>query len=360
MPAEQTGSVIQRGKGWAVRYRDHENQPRRKGGFASKREARKWLDGQLDTVEKNRARIARGESIEEPVAMLTVRQLVDKLIDGHTGASGTKATLRHRLRYLVDEFGDKAVDRVRFLALHEWYGSDAIPAGSRWGVGKAVRQAFSFAVSAGLIEESPAAGLVLGAMPKADVETLTRTEVDLIDAELPRHLRGLVIFAAETGLRPEELTGLDVADVDRQARTVTVRRRYVGGELLPGLKTSRRTGKTERVVPLTSRALAALDARKPQRLSPILFPGKRGGRLDWHHFRGHVWTPTIEGLDGVEHRTPYSLRHTFISNALAAGVPTIEVAEVAGTSMAMIEHTYGHVTTGARDRLVAALEAAAL
>ena len=37
----------------------------------------------------------------------------------------------------------------------------------------------------------------------------------------------------------------------------------------------------------------------------------------------------------------------------------IEVAEVAGTSMAMIEHTYGHVTSGARDRLVAALEAAA-
>jgi integrase len=51
------------------------------------------------------------------------------------------------------------------------------------------------------------------------------------------------------------------------------------------------------------------------------------------------------------------LRHTFISNMLAAGVPTFEVARIAGTSVAMIEATYGHLVPDAVDRARAALEA---
>ena len=36
------------------------------------------------------------------------------------------------------------------------------------------------------------------------------------------------------------------------------------------------------------------------------------------------------------------MRHTFISEALAAGNPTLDVAEWAGTSVTMIEATYRH------------------
>ena len=45
----------------------------------------------------------------------------------------------------------------------------------------------------------------------------------------------------------------------------------------------------------------------------------------------------------------YVLRHTFASNALAAGVGTFELARVMGTSLEMIERTYGHLVTGADD-----------
>jgi integrase len=42
---------------------------------------------------------------------------------------------------------------------------------------------------------------------------------------------------------------------------------------------------------------------------------------------------------------PYVLRHTFASNALAAGVGTFELARYMGTSVEMIERTYGHLVT---------------
>jgi hypothetical protein len=45
----------------------------------------------------------------------------------------------------------------------------------------------------------------------------------------------------------------------------------------------------------------------------------------------------------------YVLRHTFASNALAAGVGTFELARYMGSSVEMIERTYGHLVAGADD-----------
>ena len=60
---------------------------------------------------------------------------------------------------------------------------------------------------------------------------------------------------------------------------------------------------------------------------------------------------------GLEHRTPYSLRHTFASFAIAAGIATFEIARMMGTSVEQIEKTYGHLLPDALDRGRAALEA---
>lgn len=54
---------------------------------------------------------------------------------------------------------------------------------------------------------------------------------------------------------------------------------------------------------------------------------------------------------------PYVLRHTFASNALAAGVGTFELARYMGTSVEMIERTYGHLVEGADDAFRSRLDA---
>ena len=53
----------------------------------------------------------------------------------------------------------------------------------------------------------------------------------------------------------------------------------------------------------------------------------------------------------------YVLRHTFASSALAAGVGTFELARYMGTSVEMIERTYGHLVTGADEAFRARLDA---
>ena len=52
-----------------------------------------------------------------------------------------------------------------------------------------------------------------------------------------------------------------------------------------------------------------------------------------------VWRPDTARI--------YDLRSTFASNALAAGVSVFELTRIMGTSVAMIERSYGTLTEGA-------------
>ena len=62
---------------------------------------------------------------------------------------------------------------------------------------------------------------------------------------------------------------------------------------------------------------------------------------------------------GLEQRGPYALRHTFATEALAAGVSTFELARLMGTSVAMIDRTYGHLARDSEDSIRLRLEARA-
>ena len=67
------------------------------------------------------------------------------------------------------------------------------------------------------------------------------------------------------------------------------------------------------------------------------------------------WNPAIRAA-GLEHRSPYALRHSYASFAIAAGVSMFELARFMGTSVAVIDRTYGHLPPDARDRAKLALD----
>ena len=60
---------------------------------------------------------------------------------------------------------------------------------------------------------------------------------------------------------------------------------------------------------------------------------------------------------GLEHRGPYAMRHTFASWAIAAGLPTFEIATTMGTSLEQLSKTYAHFLPGSADRARTALDA---
>jgi integrase len=165
-----------------------------------------------------------------------------------------------------------------------------------------------------------------------------------------------VIFAVETGLRPSEWAALESRHVDPRAGVVRVRQTIVDGRLRKYGKTSR----SRRDVPLTARALAALSDERLDSDSVLLFATTSGVHLDLDNWRRREWRPAVfaAGLDS--RLTPYAMRHTYASFALDAGVSIFELARLMGTSVRVIDDTYGHLVRGSLDRVRAALEERAM
>jgi integrase len=106
---------------------------------------------------------------------------------------------------------------------------------------------------------------------------------------------------------------------------------------------------------LPLRAAQAVAELPPRVDTPLLFPAERGGHLNLHNWRRDEWTPAVKAA-GLEHRTPYSLRHTYATFAIAAGVGLFDLSRLMGTSLAQIDKTYGHMLPDSIDRARAALD----
>ncbi|QRX92339.1 tyrosine-type recombinase/integrase [Streptomyces noursei] len=121
-----------------------------------------------------------------------------------------------------------------------------------------------------------------------------------------------------------------------------------------------------RVVPAHPELVAILcDLIEEYGLSSddILFQGERGGLLAGSVYR-RVWAKARrEILPEAEYDSPtgkrvYDLRHTCLTSWLNNGVPPAQVAEWAGTSVAMLYATYARCVVGQTKELEARIEPA--
>ena len=216
-----------------------------------------------------------------------------------------------------------------------------------------MRQALGAAVRWKYLVRNPAAEAGKNPQPRAvEILPFDPDEVAMIAAELADTDEILVFVAAETGLRPEEWIALERRDIDRTGRALIVQRKYAKGVLRPYGKNHR----SRRRIPLTARAFDALEALAPRIDTHLLFSAPAGGYLELRNWRNREWYPALEAA-GISKRGPYYVRHTFATEALAAGVSTFELSRLMGTSIAMIDRHYGHFARDSEDSIRVRLDA---
>ncbi|GAA4285221.1 site-specific tyrosine recombinase XerD [Brevibacterium daeguense] len=221
---------------------------------------------------------------------------------------------------------------------------------SRARVVVAVRRLHAFLHAEGLTPDDPAAEIrpPSGAerLPKAlsiaQVEGLLGT----VTGDSPPELRtgALLEFLYATGARISEAVGLDLDDLDLDARIA----RLYG------------KGSKERLVPLGSHAVAALEswlvrgrpvmsaarasgARAAERAGAV-FLNQRGGRLS----RQSAWQTIRTAAAGAglaDHVTPHTLRHSFATHLLEGGADIRVVQELLGHSSVTTTQIYTRVTS---------------
>lgn len=350
MPAVQRGQAYRLGAGrWGLRFYDREGKRRRVRSFPTRSAA---LAHFRDVIEPQ----LRGETAALPD--LTLSAFVDLYLDRHEAVvrAGTIRVLRERLGYATRAYGEERLSALESMSgeLADWRRT--LPERSRYGIVSALRQALNAAVRWHYISENPAKAAGRNPQPgPRPVRPYTLYELEAIAEELSPEYEPLPDFAAATGLRPEEWIALERKHVDRRAGVVTVAQTFAEGEIIELGKTTR----SRRQVPLSRRAIAALD-RLPARLGTpplLLFPAPGGGPLNLHNFRRRQWNPAVTASGVVKPARIYDLRSTFASNALAAGVTVFELARVMGTSVTMIERHYGALLDGAGAGIASRLDA---
>jgi len=214
--------------------------------------------------------------------------------------------------------------RAFLVALHA-RGLDPASVGRKLA---AVRSWLRFLVRRGVLERNPAREVRGPRLPKKLVSFLPVDEAhDLMVANNGLRDTAILELLYASGLRVSELTGLDLDDVDRGARTV----RVLG------------KGRKERVVPFGSKAARALDAWLEGRgdEAGALFLGRRG-RLTSRAVYTIVRASARRA--GITRKvSPHTLRHSFATHLLDGGADLRAIQELLGHSRLSTTQRYTHV-----------------
>jgi integrase/recombinase XerC len=247
----------------------------------------------------------------------------------------------------------KALERDDFRAYLRYLGRQRISRAGTQLRFSALRSFYKFLMRRGVVEQFPIKGIVLPKLAKRLPRFLTPQQMlDLLRAPLKdvndgdsgerASSRALAFRDAaileviySCGLRISELCGLNAEDINWNQQCVRVRGK----------------GKKERLVPIGTPALQAIEAYWRQREQPpapgmpvfLAHPKKPKPmypRLVQLRLKRHL---AAAGLD--PNLTPHKLRHSYATHMLDAGADLRSIQELLGHAHLVTTQVYTHVTT---------------
>ena len=327
---------------WRARYRDDAGREHARH-FARKVDGQRWLD-------ETTASIVTGVYVDPKAGSATVGEYAVQWQAAQVWRRATAKRVGTDLRvHILPVLGDRAVSAVRpsdIQGLVKGLSATLAPSSVKVTY-STVRSLFKAAVDDRVIASSPCVRVKL---PSGTTKVLVIPAVEAVHAigqHLPARWQAVVYVAAGLGLRPGEVFGLEVRDIDFLRRTVRVDRQLdEHGQLVP-LKTEA----SYRTVPLPDVVAAALSRHlEHHRREGLVFVGNDGQPVRRNTF-SETWRRA-----GGDLRL-HDLRHVYASALIQAGESVKTVQRRLGhSSAAMTLDVYSHLWPESDERSRAAID----
>ncbi|MDT0331031.1 tyrosine-type recombinase/integrase [Nocardiopsis lambiniae] len=332
---------------WMVRYYDPAGRLKSGGTFQRKPDAERRkseLEGELNA----------GSFRDPSEGRATVGELAERWLKAqHHLKRSTRRDYREYLdNYVLPEWGDVAVNKVRFEAVSDWVNRLVHEPGKRGGTLSAsyVRKVFytlshvlGWAVKSRRILVSPAREVPLPKIAPSRHVYLDPVQVERL-ASCSGEYRVLILLLAYTGLRWGEVSAIRVGRVDLARHRIHIEETY--GRESGTLYLDTPKNHEQRAVPIPGFLLEELRSLCEGRdADELAFTAPQGGPLHYDNFRRRVFNPAVKdaGLAELE-VTAHKLRHTAASLAIASGADVKVVQMMLGHKTAtMTLDTYGHL-----------------
>ena len=343
-------SVRKRGKTYSARWLQADGSYSEKGGFPTFREARNF--GMAQDVA-----VKQGKGVRPAHMKMTLTDFIDlhwkKSLDIKTQ---TKADYQNTInKYILPYFGTTPMSEIKPLDIESWtaklkhdekYFGKPLSAYTIQKYVNLLASILKVARENNFIHNSPFEKIKRRKVkPLRQATPLELNQVYRIAEGLPEQLKLLVWIPFFTGLRPSEVLGLCLDDIDFKAKKISVHHQ-ISRDLSKVHEEYLKTSSSRRVVPLSSTLeVKILDHVKKFGLGPegLLFKNRTGGVLRYkdaaRSFRivaRPLGIPEREGL--------HVLRHTFVSTLIQRNTNIKSIQILLGhREISETLDTYGHL-----------------
>ncbi|MCF6147258.1 MAG: tyrosine-type recombinase/integrase [Candidatus Kuenenia sp.] len=203
---------------------------------------------------------------------------------------------------------------------------------------KIIKAFLNRAIKYGYLTKNPARQIVINGIHQNKTRFFSKEEIEKIFTALDlqehkrfAYMKNFLMVALYTGMRRGELTHLCIEDADLERKVICVRNKN-------GFSTKSRK---ERVIPIHDKLVPVFKGIKKERQQGYCFLhlGKK--------YNDKTATKNFVILcerSGIENAGIHTLRHTFASYLIMAGVSMRMVAEYLGHSTARVTELYSHVS----------------
>ncbi len=274
------------------------------------------------------------ELITQYLKMVTPRkssssQERDRIILARFATRWGTLLLRDLTTLLIEQYVAERIAQVSFATVSKELG--------------VLKAAFRCAIRWGWASRSPFMGIVLNQEGTARTRWLSEDEETRLLLHCVGSLRDIVIVGLDTGLRPGNLVELRCAWVQPASASLIIPREQT------------KTKKLAITVPLTMRAAGIVHRYLERTRSEHLFVSKAGRPYTCAEVNRALQRAAVKA--GISNICVYTLRHTFISRLVQAGVSLPEVAALAGHQDIRMTMRYAHLAPQHLRNSIATLEA---